>query len=241
MEQESTHGTSTIVGVFDDTFQAEQAIAELTRRGYSEDQVDFVISEASTVTGSYAAGGEPVLRSHESDEAVIRVRAEGREQEVVELLNRHGAFDVRAMEEAADQGPGTIDQYTPSRITQTNTYNVKMEGSGEVETGKAGGIPRVQPGDETWDDVSHGYREHWQRRYGTAGRRWEDYEPAYRYGWERSQMPEYRGRSWSEMEHEFRSDWEHRHQLSPWDRIVEAVKDAWENVVGGHDRMDKAA
>jgi hypothetical protein len=94
---------------------------------------------------------------------------------------------------------------------------------------------------ETWDEASPHYRSRWERHYGAAGRRWEDYEPAYRFGWERSRMDDYRGLSWSEVESKFRSDWEHRHTDSPWDRIADALKDAWESISGPQERRDMDA
>ncbi len=95
---------------------------------------------------------------------------------------------------------------------------------------------------DRWEDQRSRYRSRWQQRYGTAGRRWEDYEPAYRFGWERSRTPGYRGRRWSDVEAEFRRDWESRHEVSPWARIADAVRDAWEDLAGEPDRpADRAA
>jgi hypothetical protein len=81
-----------------------------------------------------------------------------------------------------------------------------------------------------WEDVSTIYRSNWEKRYGTGSGRWEDYEPAYRYGWEQSYRPEYQGRSWSDVESNLRSDWETRHRDKPWDRFVDSVKDAWNDI-----------
>ena len=140
-----------------------------------------------------------------------------------------------------DRGDPRIDSETPRRITDVNTYNVDIEGTGEVKTGASSGAPVPTGGPsqyDTWEQALPYYRSRWQHQYGTAGRRWEDYEPAYRYGWERSRMPNYAGRSWSDVEPELRSSWESGHNLSPWDRVADAIRDTWENISGHNDQAD---
>ena len=160
--------------------------------------------------------------------------------------NEYGDSGDRTVEEGAtgsqydrDRGDPRIDANTPDRITDVNTYNVDIEGTGEVKPGSSSGKPVTSGASyDTWDQARQYYYDRWQTRYGTAGRRWEDYEPAYRYGWERSRMPDYQGRSWSDVEPGLRSGWESGHNLSSWDRIVDAVRDTWENITGNRDRTD---
>lgn len=273
MEERFTDG-STVIGVFDDAYQAERAISELSQSGFRNDQIEFSMSDSATIVGGYGTEEEPLLAGERSSQAVVRVVCGDREQEVSDLLHRYGAFDVRTLGSDAPtlrstgkirdigseggrtesegsagssydtaRGPGQIDAETPSRVVDTNTYNVDMTGSGEVKTGASSGAPiGDRPRGDRWEDVINDYRTRWQHS-SKPGDRWEDYEPAYRYGWERSRMPEYRGRSWSESEPELRSDWEKSHSEKPWDRFVNAVRDAWENLKGDRDRgsTDRAA
>lgn len=141
----------------------------------------------------------------------------------------------------SERGDPTIDAGTPRRITDVNTYNVDIEGTGEVKTGASGGAPAPggdPAGYSTWDQARPYYRSRWQQQYGTAGRRWEDYEPAYRYGWERARTPQYQGRAWSDVEPELRDSWESGHNTSPWERVADAIRDTWESLSGHHDRTD---
>ncbi len=253
MDKEMSGGGPMVVGIFDDTYQAEIAIDELKKIGIPDDRIDFAMSEESSVAGSYTAGEEPLVYGKESSQAIVSVRAEERRQEVIDLLHRYGAYDVRGAEtEEAEAIPGSsydaardrpIDASSPRRVTDAGTYNVKMGGTGEVETGASGGRPTgSQGGGSRWEDMTSYYRSRWQQRYGTAGRRWEDYEPAYRYGWEKGSMPSHRGRAWSDVEPELRTDWETQHHESPWSRVVDAVRDAWEHITGhGRSDADRAA
>ncbi len=96
---------STIVGVFEDQAQAEQAVNELRFAGFSDDQISLVVHSAS-VTGEDIISDEKRTEAGEStaEEApgifkgksevsrtVITVKAEGREQEALAILHRNGA------------------------------------------------------------------------------------------------------------------------------------------------------
>jgi hypothetical protein len=92
---------------------------------------------------------------------------------------------------------------------------------------------------EHWDDVRTNYRTRWEQRTAGRGGLWEEHEPGYRYGWEMANHPTYRGRTWTTAEPELRRDWETRHHDRPWDRVVDAIHDAWDNVTG-RDESDVA-
>ena len=210
MNEDYTSENSTVVGIFDDSFQAQRAMDELKQIGLRDDQIDFSMSENASIASSYGSDEETIFYAQEASQAVIRMRPEGRHQEVVDLLHRYGASDVR-------EEPVSVDTGSPSNLRDIHSA----------------GAPVGEPKDrERWDDMTSYYRSRWQQRYSTAGRRWEDYEPAYRYGWERANMSQYRGKSWSEVEPEFRSNWERGHHESPWDRIVDSVRDAWNHITG---------
>jgi hypothetical protein len=53
--------------------------------------------------------------------------------------------------------------------------------------------------------------------------------------------PVFRGQSWSSAEPELRRDWESRHHDRPWDRAVDAIRDAWDDVTDRRDASDVAS
>jgi len=92
---------------------------------------------------------------------------------------------------------------------------------------------------EHWDDVRPRFRSRWEQRTGGRGGLWEEHESGYRYGWEMASRPTYRGQSWTTAEPDLRRDWETRHHDRPWDRAVDAIRDAWDEVTG-RDETDVA-
>jgi hypothetical protein len=87
--------------------------------------------------------------------------------------------------------------------------------------------------DEMMDDMSmdDDWRQDWQSRYGTSGRRYEDYEPHYRYGSETARSGRYQGRSWEDCERDVQKDWTDRFQ-DGWDDFKDSVRRGWESVTG---------
>lgn len=90
-----------------------------------------------------------------------------------------------------------------------------------------------RPGD--WNGEDTYWREqHGRRPYAQSGRTYDYYRPAYRYGVEAASR--YEGREWKDVEADLRRDWEtypHRGtEKSTWDSIKDAVRDAWDRVMG---------
>jgi uncharacterized protein (TIGR02271 family) len=86
-----------------------------------------------------------------------------------------------------------------------------------------------------WDEVGPTFRQDWERRYGSSGRRWQDVEPYRRYGYEMAHDPRYRDRDWNEIEPELRTgygDWSrrynYRHDESAWDEFKDNAREAWQ-------------
>jgi uncharacterized protein YrrD len=92
---------------------------------------------------------------------------------------------------------------------------------------------------EHWDDVRGRYRTRWEQRMAGRGGLWEEHEPGYRYGWEMANRQDFRGRTWTTAEPDLRRDWESRHHDRPWDRVSDAIRDAWDEVTG-RDESDVA-
>ena len=101
-------------------------------------------------------------------------------------------------------------------------------------------IDRVSPGDPTdwqaaWETEENYWFENFSSRpYALGPDYYDRFRPAYRYGYESAQH--HLGRNWHEAESDLRQGWEsypHRGEAaSTWDEIKDAVRDAWDRVVG---------
>jgi hypothetical protein len=90
-----------------------------------------------------------------------------------------------------------------------------------------------------WDEAKPTYRDDWERRYGTSGRRWEDAEPGYRYGYEMGRDPRYSGRQWADVESDLGTgysswcrDCGYGDEAGGWDRMKESARESWDRVRG---------
>jgi len=83
-----------------------------------------------------------------------------------------------------------------------------------------------------WGSVRSQYQSAWQQKSGAQGGRWEDVEPSYRYGHEMASNPRYQGHQWSEVESALRNDWGTQHPETPWERVKDGVRHAWETASG---------
>lgn len=86
-----------------------------------------------------------------------------------------------------------------------------------------------------WETEDNYWTENFSSRpYGLGPDFYERFRPAYRYGFESAQH--HVGRQWEDAEVDLRQGWEgyqHRGQsTSTWEEIKDAVKDAWDRVVG---------
>src|SRR5260370_30905424 len=103
---------SAIVGVFEVQAQAQQAVHELHSAGFSDDQVNLVVYRAPG-TGEDIISDEQRMEAGErrtieapgifiENSAVVRtvvtVQAEGREQDALSILLRHGANNANIPE-----------------------------------------------------------------------------------------------------------------------------------------------
>ncbi|GAC1524848.1 MAG: hypothetical protein NVS3B14_24070 [Ktedonobacteraceae bacterium] len=86
-----------IVGVFRDRSQADQAIAELKQAGFAEDAIQMTEFDLPGVVE--ALSPNPSLQAS-NKRIIVLVKAEGKEQEAVGIMDQHGANN-------ADIPPGT--------------------------------------------------------------------------------------------------------------------------------------
>lgn len=99
--------------------------------------------------------------------------------------------------------------------------------------------PRPAADDAAWQAAWETEDNYWfenfsSRPYSLGPDYYDRFRPAYRYGFDSAHHG--LGRSWDDAEADLRAGWdryEHRGaQPSAWEEIKEAVKDAWDRVVG---------
>lgn len=84
-----------------------------------------------------------------------------------------------------------------------------------------------------WKTEDAYWRENYKRRsYCEPGSTYDFYSPAYRFGYDATDR--YPGKQWKDVESDLSRDWdryEHRGN-STWEQMKNAVKDAWDRIVG---------
>ena len=95
------------------------------------------------------------------------------------------------------------------------------------------------PVDRSWEAAWETEDNYWfenfsSRPYALGPDYYDRFRPAFRYGFDSARH--HVGRTWDDAESDLRRGWEsypHRASSSPvWDEIKEAVRDAWDRVVG---------
>jgi hypothetical protein len=86
-----------------------------------------------------------------------------------------------------------------------------------------------------WKTEDAYWRENYKRRpYAESAHDYDYYSPAYRFGYDATDR--YAGKQWEDVENDLSRDWdryEYRGQ-STWQQMKNAVKDAWDRIVGNH-------
>ena len=137
---------STMVGVFEDQAQAEQAVNELRSAGFSDDQINMEVHSAKTpgediVTDEQQTQTEAeeettaaeliqsVLRlKPEVTRTVVTVQATGREQEALAILHRNGANNANI--------PDPLEpELAPVLGIETDQTNGQQQVRGNVASG----------------------------------------------------------------------------------------------------------
>jgi uncharacterized protein (TIGR02271 family) len=99
----TTNARSMIVGVFTDDAQAQQAINDLQRAGFSNDQMRYSARKGGTgITDSLKNLGLPEEEAtfynseFEAGRTVMTVNTDDRQQDAYEILRRYGAYDFNS-------------------------------------------------------------------------------------------------------------------------------------------------
>ncbi len=95
-------------------------------------------------------------------------------------------------------------------------------GGGSLDTGTLG----------LGSSYDAGYRNHWEKNYGSRYGDYATYEPAYRWGSSSAQNTTYRGRNWEDIEDTMKTDYLRNNPNSTWDNVKGAVRYGWEKATG---------
>jgi hypothetical protein len=129
---------------------------------------------------------------------------------------------------------------------QLGEYKIDGPPSDEHEAAQTGGAgagssyePTVVPyttgfteglAEKAWEEAEPVYRQEWEGRNASAGRRWDEVSAGYRYAHAMSGNPRYQGREWDEVEVECEGEyeeWRRREGQPEWDRAREGAREAW--------------
>ncbi len=207
------------------TVQLREEELRANKQSVQAGQVEIrkeVVSEQRTID-------VPVTR----EEVVIERRpvehraAQGRIGEETETIR----VPLREEQVTVEKVPVVTEEISVGKRTVQETQQVSGTVRHEEARVENQGTARGQRSGD-WGAARSRYQNAWQQKFGTKGGRWEDVEPSYRYGHEMSSNPRYQGRQWSDVESDLRSDWGTRHRETPWDRVKDSVRHAWETATG---------
>jgi hypothetical protein len=85
---------------------------------------------------------------------------------------------------------------------------------------------------DRWDEEELYWRQNYASRPYASGSDYDTLAPGYRYGYESANQ--YRGRSWNDVESDLERGWNSYQYrgTSTWDKVKNAVRDAWDRVTG---------
>ena len=247
----------TVVAIFDERDDAEDAINALKDAGFAADDVSVVARDKDTAGGLAEDTG-----TEAGTGAATGAVAGGLLGGVAGWLVGIGALAIPGVGPIIAAGPlaaalggaalgaaggGLIGALTGAGVPEEEAtwYDERVRGGGILLTvvsrgryDEAMSIMREHGGRDysagtstsyrSWDETSPTFRRTYQDQYGT-GRRWEDVEPSHRFGYE--SYGTYRDRSdrpeWRTAEPELRRDWETRGTGS-WDEHRSDVRRGWD-------------
>jgi hypothetical protein len=111
----TTAGHSTVVGTFADRTQAEHALDELRQVGFSDDQVGFSAGNEFEGEHKKQADDDTKKQSAQVGPIVVVVRADNRQEEVSNILQRNGASNISSHAQAERKADANVPgrEYDP--------------------------------------------------------------------------------------------------------------------------------
>ncbi len=188
--------------------RADELVAQVMKR-----LAEIFAGERSKLESQWSRGGD--VSTEDLRLALRRYRS---------FFDRLLTYGGQAAERPASAPAATRP---PDRVrVETQPSTAGGPGPGAVE----------QPSTDQWEEEMPRYRASWEQQFGSRGENWEADEPYYRYAWETRHNPQYRDRPWPAAEPELRQDWEQRHPDTPWDRVADKIRAAWENTAPARGR-----
>ena len=225
----------TLVAVFDNHTDAQQARDELLAAGFSHD--DLRLSCAGTPDSDADSGGGirhffgKLFCSDDGRRAEHYESALARGQHLLTL-----GTDSPAQ---AERAASLIQRYRPVDVDHHAEGGTTPGAGAMLSSGSAMGAATMSAR-AVQLDADHGhFRSHFDSTYSTSGANWDDYAPAYGYGSQIASSERYTGRAWDEIEPELRGDWETRGagDASTWEKMKTAVRHGWDRIVTGNSGM----
>ncbi|HET9918479.1 MAG TPA: hypothetical protein VFQ30_01460 [Ktedonobacteraceae bacterium] len=130
---------STVVGVFEDRLQADQAISDLRRAGFGADQIECMVhgehgedSEHPVEKGLLPAEKGETGNEFKQGRSIVTVKAGERAHEAREILHRHGAFDAytplaEETKHGTSTGKDAADTLRPDQAVDLNASSSFFE------------------------------------------------------------------------------------------------------------------
>lgn len=242
----------TVIALFDDAGQAQQAPRALAERGFDRAAVHVTLAEPGDVVVPPAANieGGPVsgllnrlsaLFNVEEPHVSHYVEAVRRGGNVVQVDASDEAQAVAARDVLVSLGAVDIDDRVQAWMSAGWAGAAAgAEGAGVAprrvvhrqEVSIAGVRVYGEAAPVSFDAFAADFRSDHATRYAGQGTSYDDLDPAYRFGHALAVDARNDGGDWTEIELEAREEWERRYPQSAWERAKGAVRHAWERVTG---------
>ncbi len=180
--------------------------------------VDFGVppEHAETYAEGVRRGGTLVTVHITQDEWADRAQS---------VLNRYNPVDIsaRSGDWRANGWAGYDETAAPLSADQIRQQS------------QVGGGTTAAATTTTFQPYSHyepQFRTNYNLNYVDSGYDYSVYDPAYRYGYTLATDPRYDHYTWAQVEPEAERYWVRHYPNSDWDRVKNAIRDAWEDVTG---------
>ncbi len=150
------------------------------------------------------------------------------------VLNRYSPVDLNERSsEWRSSGWTNYDSaaapLTSEQIQRDHVYNTNASGAAPSATAAPVASPTVTV--QPYSYYEPRFHTDYDTNYVDSGYDYSMYDPAYRYGYTLAVDLRYRDASWAQIEPEAHRYWDENYP-GTWDRVKNAIRDAWEDVTG---------
>lgn len=144
---------------------------------------------------------------------------------------KEGSIDVTTTAEqpVVSKQARVVEEVGINKNVQERTETVRDSvRRNDVEVQQMGG----QTGTRSYNDYETDFRNHYQTNYGRQGSNtsYDQYSPMYRFGYDLANDPRSSSSDWNTVERMARTQWEARNPNTPWERVKDTVRYAWDKV-----------